>query len=43
MRLLCLHNLTYMRELVAAARRAILAGEFDAYRSNILAGGSPFP
>ena len=42
-RLLCLHNLTYMRELVAAARRAIVAGEFDDYRSNILSGGSPFP
>ena len=41
-RLLCLHNLTYMRELVAAARTAIAAGEFEAYRTEILAGGSPF-
>jgi queuine tRNA-ribosyltransferase len=41
-RLLCLHNLTYMRGLVAAARRAILAGEFDDYRSKVLGGRSPF-
>jgi queuine tRNA-ribosyltransferase len=41
-RLLCLHNLTYMRELTAAARRAIVAGELAEYRSRILAGGSPF-
>ena len=41
-RLLCLHNLTYMRELVAGARGAILAGKFAAYRAGILGGGSPF-
>jgi queuine tRNA-ribosyltransferase len=41
-RLLCLHNLTYMHELVAAARRAISAGAFEDYRAGILAGGSPF-
>jgi queuine tRNA-ribosyltransferase len=41
-RLLCLHNLTYMRELIAAARRAILAGDFEGYRTRILAGSSPF-
>jgi queuine tRNA-ribosyltransferase len=41
-RLLCLHNLTYMRALVSAARRAIVAGEFDEYRAKMLAGASPF-
>jgi queuine tRNA-ribosyltransferase len=41
-RLLCLHNLTYMRALVDGARAAIEAGGFDAYRKGILAGGSPF-
>jgi queuine tRNA-ribosyltransferase len=41
-RLLCLHNLTYMRELVAGARRAILAGGFDALRAGVMAGASPF-
>jgi queuine tRNA-ribosyltransferase len=41
-RLLCLHNLTYMRELVAAARRAIVIGEFETYRAGIIAGASPF-
>jgi queuine tRNA-ribosyltransferase len=41
-RLLCLHNLTYMRELVAGARRAILAGEFDAHRAALMSGASPF-
>jgi queuine tRNA-ribosyltransferase len=41
-RLLCLHNLTYMRELVAGARTAISAGEFERYRAGILSGASPF-
>jgi queuine tRNA-ribosyltransferase len=41
-RLLCLHNLTYMRALVEGARSAIEAGEFEAYRARILAGESPF-
>jgi queuine tRNA-ribosyltransferase len=41
-RLLCLHNLTYMRELVAGARRAIVAGELDAHRAAVGAGASPF-
>ena len=41
-RLLCLHNLTYMHALLAGARVAILAGEFDSYRAGILAGASPF-
>jgi queuine tRNA-ribosyltransferase len=41
-RLLCLHNLTYMRALVAAGRAAIAAGEFERYRAGILSGASPF-
>src|SRR4249919_3930714 len=41
-RLLCLHNLTYMQALVGGARAAIEAGELEAYRAAILAGGSPF-
>jgi queuine tRNA-ribosyltransferase len=41
-RLLCLHNLTYMEALVAAARAAIAAGEFERYRAGILSGGSPY-
>jgi queuine tRNA-ribosyltransferase len=41
-RLICVHNLTYMHELVAAARRAIFAGGLADYRARILAGGSPF-
>jgi queuine tRNA-ribosyltransferase len=41
-RLLCLHNLTYMRELTAAARRAILAGEFEQYSAAVLSGAAPW-
>src|SRR5665811_293018 len=41
-RLLCLHNLTFLRELVANARRTISAGEFDAYAAAILAGSPPW-
>jgi queuine tRNA-ribosyltransferase len=41
-RLLCLHNLTYMHALVAGARTAIEAGEFEAYRAEIISGASPF-
>ncbi len=41
-RLLVVHNLTYMRALTAAARAAIEAGQFEAYRGKILAGASPF-
>ena len=42
MRLLCLHNLTYMRELTTHARRAIEANEFDTYRAAVLAGKPPW-
>jgi queuine tRNA-ribosyltransferase len=41
-RLIVLHNLTYMRELTTHARAAIQAGRFDAYRSAILAGSTPW-
>jgi queuine tRNA-ribosyltransferase len=40
-RLLCLHNLTFMRHLMAGARRAIEASEFEDYRADILSGSSP--
>jgi queuine tRNA-ribosyltransferase len=41
-RLLCLHNLTYMEALTRGARAAIGRGEFDAYRAGILEGVSPY-
>jgi queuine tRNA-ribosyltransferase len=41
-RLLTVHNLVYTERLVAAAREAILAGRFGAYRDAILAGAPPW-
>jgi queuine tRNA-ribosyltransferase len=41
-RLLVLHNLTYMHELTAHARTAIESGRFDAYAAAVLAGASPW-
>ena len=41
-RLIVLHNLTYMHELTRHARSAIEAGRFDAYRTAILAGRPPW-
>ena len=41
-RLLCLHNLTYLNELVTHARKAISAGSFDSYSEAVLAGASPW-
>jgi queuine tRNA-ribosyltransferase len=41
-RLLVLHNLTYMHELTTHARRAITAGAFEAYRAAVLAGAAPW-
>jgi queuine tRNA-ribosyltransferase len=41
-RLLCLHNLTYMHELVARARAAIEAAVFGAYADAVLAGIPPW-
>jgi queuine tRNA-ribosyltransferase len=41
-RLLCLHNLTFLRHLMAGARRAIEAAAFPEYASGILSGDSPY-
>ncbi len=41
-RLLVLHNLTYMNELTTHARAAIETGTFAAYRAAILAGAPPW-
>jgi queuine tRNA-ribosyltransferase len=41
-RLIVLHNLTYMQELTRHARAAIAAGRFAAYRAAVLAGASPW-
>jgi queuine tRNA-ribosyltransferase len=41
-RLIVLHNLTYMHQLTTHARAAIEAGKFDAYRTAILTGSSPW-
>jgi queuine tRNA-ribosyltransferase len=41
-RLLCLHNLTYMHELTAHARAAIAAGSFSSYSAAVLAGSPPW-
>jgi len=41
-RLLVMHNLTYLERLVAGCREAIHAGRFAAYRDAILAGEPPW-
>jgi queuine tRNA-ribosyltransferase len=41
-RLLCLHNLTYLKHLVANARRAIVEGTLMEYSRRILDGASPY-
>jgi queuine tRNA-ribosyltransferase len=41
-RLIVLHNLTYMHQLTTHARAAIAAGRFDAYRAAIMAGSTPW-
>jgi queuine tRNA-ribosyltransferase len=41
-RLLCLHNLTYLQELMTHARTAITAGTFNSYASSILTGRAPW-
>jgi queuine tRNA-ribosyltransferase len=41
-RLIVLHNLTYMRELTTRARAAIEAGRFEAYRAAVMAGAAPW-
>lgn len=42
LRLLCLHNLTYMHEFMAQARKAIQAATFNAYSKAILGGAAPW-
>ncbi len=41
-RLLVLHNLTYMHELTDRARTAIAAGRFAAYRAAVMSGSTPW-
>ncbi len=41
-RLIVVHNLTYMHQLTTHARAAIEAGTFAAYRTAVLAGASPW-
>jgi queuine tRNA-ribosyltransferase len=41
-RLIVIHNLTYMHELTTRARAAIAAGSFESYRTAVLAGSSPW-
>jgi len=41
-RLLCLHNLTYLGELARGARQAIAAGGFDRYRKAVATGAAPW-
>jgi queuine tRNA-ribosyltransferase len=41
-RLLCLHNLSYLERLVAGAREAIAEGRYDAYRGAVLGGVAPW-
>jgi queuine tRNA-ribosyltransferase len=41
-RLIVLHNLTYMRELTTHARRAIESQRFEQYRQAVLAGAPPW-
>jgi queuine tRNA-ribosyltransferase len=41
-RLIVLHNLTYMRELTTHARRAIKSQRFEQYRQAVLAGTPPW-
>jgi len=41
-RLLCLHNLTYLQTLMAGAREAIREGRFDDYRRRLGEGATPW-
>jgi queuine tRNA-ribosyltransferase len=41
-RLLCLHNLTYLQELMTHARAAIAAGSFSSYSTAVLEGTPPW-
>src|SRR4051795_13470553 len=41
-RLLCLHNLTYLDELIRQARLAIATGSFETYAQKVLTGAPPW-
>jgi queuine tRNA-ribosyltransferase len=41
-RLLCLHNLTYLHQLVSSARRAITAGTLTSYSTDVMNGAAPW-
>jgi queuine tRNA-ribosyltransferase len=41
-RLLCLHNLTYLQELMTHARAAISAGNFSSYSTAVMEGTPPW-
>jgi queuine tRNA-ribosyltransferase len=41
-RLLCLHNLTYLHELMTSARAAITASTFDSYSAAVSGGAAPW-
>ena len=41
-RLLCLHNLTYLNELMSGARTAIAAGTFSSYANAVMQGSPPW-
>jgi queuine tRNA-ribosyltransferase len=41
-RLLCLHNLTYLNQLVTQARTAIANGHFESYAAAVLGGTAPW-
>jgi queuine tRNA-ribosyltransferase len=41
-RLLCLHNLTYMNELMTHARTSIRAGTLSSYSASVLSGTAPW-
>jgi queuine tRNA-ribosyltransferase len=41
-RLIVLHNLTYMHELTVRAREAIQGGRFEEYKDAVLAGATPW-
>jgi queuine tRNA-ribosyltransferase len=41
-RLICLHNLTYMHQLTTHARSAIASGTFSSYAATVLAGKPPW-
>jgi queuine tRNA-ribosyltransferase len=41
-RLLCLHNLTYLHQLMSHARRAITAGTLSSFSSAVMEGAAPW-